>query len=109
MAPHTDTHFAPQNEEHLDTESDSSPTKQPQPLSQSTTHVNHKTLSIGGPPHANRPLKTVSTANAASMLLPTTAPTVPTTSRVLFKRSLDLKQKSENARKLGRFDELKNS
>lgn len=94
-----------QNEEHLETESDSSPTKQ------TLAHHNHNPKSdaksssfITSSHQHNASVKTISTLISAS-----TGTNVATTTRTLFKRTLNAKQKTENVRKLGRFDELKNS
>lgn len=86
-----------QNEEHLESETDSSPTKQlPSPTIQTTA-------------------KNSSNHNNVSTSKIQLAPTIPATTtvsnsnRTIFKRIMETKQKTESARKMGRFDELKRS
>lgn len=95
-----------QTEEHLDpTETDTSSPEKNYPSKPGTG--GDTSSSSGGP---------LSRSNSSSNVVKTISTIIPpngnaspaTTTRTIFKRTLDSKSKSENARKNARFDELRN-
>lgn len=98
--------FFVQSEEHLDpTETDTSSPEKNYPSKTNTG--GDSSSSSGGP--LSRSNSSSNVVKTISTLIPANGtPLTATTTRTIFKRTLDTKGKSEGIRKNARFDELRN-